>query len=82
MTIEFMPLFIKHLNKFVRTIIPSSVSYCVTIDGHRSRKGAIWIGNCIKIKAEFVQSPANTSNFLQACDTEINGKYEKCKNSP
>lgn len=51
MTMDIMPHFVTHLKIFVRTIVPPSVSYCVTIDGHSFRKGVDWIEQCIKYKA-------------------------------
>lgn len=76
MTMAAMPLFISHLEKFVRTIVPSPTSYCVTIDGHSSRKGIDWIEQCIKNNAEVAQSPADTSHFLHPCDADVNKNFK------
>lgn len=76
MTMDFMPLFVEHVNNFDRTIVPSEVSYCVTIDGHSSRKGVDWIEKCMQNKIEVAQTPANTSHFLQPCDQSVNKNYK------
>lgn len=76
MTMEAMLLFTSHMNKFVRTTIPSSVSYCATIDGHSSRIRLGWIEQCIENEEELGQSPAKTSHFLQCCDADVNKKNE------
>lgn len=38
-----LPLFITHVNKFVRKILDEDVPYLLTLDGHGSRKGFAWV---------------------------------------
>ena len=49
MNMEVMSLFVQHLNKFFRTIVPKGVTYCATI------KDLDWIEDSINLKAEVAQ---------------------------
>jgi len=42
------------------------------LDGHKSRKGIEWINLALQHNIEIVQSPANTSHYLQSNDQEVN----------
>ncbi len=43
MTREIITSFVKHLDKYVRNFFPSSTSYLLTLDGHKSRIGFEWL---------------------------------------
>ncbi len=64
MTREIIPSFVKHLDKYVRNFLPSSTSYLLTLDGHKSRIGFECLELCQENNCEVVQAPANTSHFL------------------
>eukprot|EP00171_Calliarthron_tuberculosum_P003025 IDg3025t1 len=77
MTALVLERFLKHLNDYVRTIVPEGVPYCVSLDGHKSRCGIEWLEFCSKNKVEVIQAPANTSHFLQPCDADVNKNHKK-----
>ena len=81
MQMDVMPMFIEHINSFVRRTVNASLHYIFCLDGHSSRKGIKCLELCIDYKCEVIQSPANTSHFLQPCDNAVN-KYisANCKN--
>ena len=65
-------LVIENVNNFVRTILPESTAYCLTLDGHRSRNGYAWLDFCRRVGCEVVQLPSDTTHFLQPCDRTDN----------
>lgn len=38
MDMNILPLFVQHLNKFVRKYVPENYHYMLTLDGHGSRR--------------------------------------------
>ncbi len=75
MTREKIPSFVKHLDKYVRNILPSSTSYLLTLDGHKSRMGVEWLELCQQNNCEGVEPLAYTSHFLQPCDQFVNKAF-------
>ena len=71
MTMELLPMFIRHFNRNARRYVNSGESIVITIDGHRSRNGVEWLQLCQQFSIEVVQAPANTTHFLQPCDSHI-----------
>lgn len=71
-----IPLFIEHLNRFVRKHVHSSNDYLLLLDGHSSRNGADWLVTALSNKCQVAQSPANTSHELQPCDRDVNKKFK------
>ena len=67
---------IQHINKHVRKILPEEDRYCLTLDGHTSRKGVEWLQYARSVNCEVVQLPSDTSHFLQACDRKVNKKIK------
>lgn len=76
MDMTVLPLFITHLNTFVRKYVAGDTHYLMTLDGHSSRKGFEWVELCMKNKLEAVVAPANTSHFLQPCDQDVNKTFQ------
>lgn len=76
MDTHVLPLFIHHMNEFVRRFIPKTVFYLLTLDGCGSRKGAEWVQGALDAKCEVVLAPANTSHFVQPCDQDINKGFK------
>ena len=68
---------IQHVNRCVRKEVPPNLTYCMTLDGHSSREGYEWLQSCKKNHCEIVQSPSNTTHFLQPCDQDVNRSFEK-----
>lgn len=66
-----------HLNKFVRQVVPQEKPYCLTLDGHSSRGGIDWLKYCNDVGCEVVQSPSDTSHFLQPCDRRVNKTFKR-----
>lgn len=77
MTGALLEHFMRHLNNFVRTIVPPGLAYCVSLDGHKSRCAFGWLDFCKKNSIEVVQTPANTSHFLQPCDADVNRTFKR-----
>lgn len=75
MDMNILPLFIQHINKFVRQFVPPETSYITTLDGHGSRKGIEWVELCTRNNCEVVLAPANTSHFMQPCDQDVNKTF-------
>lgn len=67
-----MPVFISHLDRFVRKTVLSTSDYSFCLDGHSSSEVALCV--CQK-KFQAVQSPANTTQELQPCDQDINSTF-------
>lgn len=76
MDMNIISIFIHHLNRFVRKFVPREKHYVLLLDGHSSRKGIDWLDLCEENGCEVVQSPANTSHFLQPCDRLVNKKFQ------
>ncbi len=76
MTRAIIPSFVKHFDKYVRNFLPSSTSSPLTLDGHKSRMGVEWVDLCQQNNCEVVQSPANTSHFLQPRDEFVNKAFQ------
>lgn len=72
---SLMKLVIEHVNRFVRKFVPAEKSYCLTLDGHSSRGGIDWLNYCKDVGCEVVQSPSDTSHFLQSCDKKVNKTF-------
>lgn len=70
-----LPLFLRHLNNFIRRFVPKDTNYFLTLDGHASRKGFDWVQLCSDVKCEAVLASANTLHFLQPCDQAINKTF-------
>lgn len=68
---RIIKLVIEHINKFVRQCLLPNLAYCLTLDGHKSREGTQWLEYCNEVKCEVVQSPSDTSHFLQPCDRKV-----------
>lgn len=61
----------------MRKFVPREQHYVLLLDGHSSRKCVDWFDLCEQNKCELVQSPANTSNFLQPCDRLVNKTFQR-----
>ena len=72
---DILPAFVKHLNKFVRLLVPEETYYLLSLDVHGSINGFEWVEECHKSRCEVVVSAANTSHFLQPCDQMISKKF-------
>ena len=68
---------IQHFNKHVRKYVFSENSYCLTLDGHSSRKGFAWLEYCQRVSCEVLQLPSDTTHFLQPCDQKINKSFKR-----
>ena len=68
---------VKHIDRFVRKEVPAELPFCMTLDGHSSREGYEWLELCKQKKYEVVQSPSNTTHFLQSCDQDVNSAFKK-----
>ena len=76
MTMEIIPVFMAHLDKFVRQFFQQEMHYVLLLDGNSSRNGIDWLDFAKAHKCEVVQSPANTSHFLQPCDQDVNKAFQ------
>lgn len=72
MEIRLIKHVIEHVNKFVRKYVCPEQKYCLTLDGHSSRNGYVWLEFCRKLRCEVLQLPSDTSHFLQPCDRKVN----------
>ena len=70
-----VPLLVDHIERNVRTLPVGKIVVC--LDGHSSRNGFDWLESCVEKGIEVVQSPANTSHFLQPCDSFIYKCFQK-----
>lgn len=83
MEMDVMPTFIEHHHGnpydkgFVRRTVNASLHFVWCLDGHSSRNGMEWLDLSIDYKCDFVQSPANSSHFLQPCDTAVNKTFQR-----
>lgn len=77
MDMNVIKICVQHLDTFVRKHLPGSIPYVLVLDGHGSRKGVEWLCLCQERNCEVVQSPANTSHFLQPCDQFINKVFQE-----
>ena len=76
MEMRIIPLFMRHLNMFVRKYVPKENEYLLFLDGHSSRKGIERLELAQIFKCVVFQSPANTSHFLQPCDQNVNKTFQ------
>lgn len=67
---------IEHLDKHVSQFLPRERKYVLSLDGNLSLNGQKWLQLAKLIEREVVQSPANTSHFLQPCDSYINKTFQ------
>ena len=56
--------------------MPHGITILLTLGGHSSRGGHLWVDICKSYNIEVIQAPANTSHFLQPCDQTINKKFK------
>ena len=80
-----MPFSMEHIDRNVRKIVPPGTTFALCLDGHdwhASRNGFEWLELCVIKGCEVIQSPANTSYFLQPCDASINMCFKSCSLSP
>ncbi len=77
MTREILPALMKQLHKFVSKFLPTGMFYLLCLDGHKSRLGIYGLRYVKKNHCEIVQSPANTSHFLQPCDQYVNRTFQR-----
>ena len=75
MTMEIIPIFMAHLDNFFRQFVQQERHYVLLLDGHSSRNGIDWL-DFAKAHKCVVQSPANTSHFLQPCDQDVNKAFQ------
>lgn len=61
MDMSVLPLFMKHLDKFVCRNFDKEEHFVLTLDVHGSRKGFEWVEMCMENTVEVVLAPANTS---------------------
>jgi len=82
MTMEILPAYIEHFAKHARKIATNyDLPLLLLLDGHKSRKGFEWIRIAKKNNVEVVQSPANTSHYLQSNDQKVNLIFNKAGKS-
>lgn len=65
---------IEHVDIFVRKSLPLGLQYCITLAEHSSREDFECLELC---KKKMVQSPSNTTHFLQLCDQNINNAFKE-----
>jgi len=68
---------VDHIARAARKSISPSDTFCLTLDGHSSREGWEWLENAKSHKCAVVQSPSDTTHFLQPCDQDVNKFYQK-----
>lgn len=73
-TITFV---IEHIKQNTKLIIPDGEHMLLLLDGHKSRNGFNWLESARDAHIEVVQSPANTTHKLQACDDTINKAFKR-----
>lgn len=71
-----IPFVVDHVHRHVRKVLGPTVKFVLSLDGHSSRNGYDWLESCNAKGIEVVQSPANTSHFLQPCDSYINKTFQ------
>lgn len=57
--------------------MPPVLPNCMHLDGQSSREGYECLQMCKENKCEIVQSPSNTTHFLQPCDQDVNRSFKK-----
>jgi len=73
MTIEVLPAYIEHFVRNARKVAQDiNLPLLLLLDGHKSRRGIEWIQLALQNNIEIVQSPANTSHYLQSNDQDVN----------
>ena len=73
---RFIPFVVEQVDRYVRKIIGTGTKFVLSLDVHSSRNGYDWPENCVAKGIEVVQSPPNTSHFLQPCDAYINKSFQ------
>lgn len=68
---------IDHIRRHTKDYIEEDEHLLLLLDGHKSRYGWEWLDRAVKNNIEIAQSPANTTHFLQACDSTINKKFQQ-----
>lgn len=75
---EVLVAFIRNFAKHSREYTPDKTkAMLLLLDGHKSRCGLDWIEEAQKHNIEVVQTPANTSHYLQAGDRDVNPRLKK-----
>jgi len=78
MTKEVLVAWMRHFEKHARKITPDpNKAILLLIDGHKSRCGMDWIDVARHHNIEVIQTPANTSHYLQAGDRDVNLRLKK-----
>ncbi len=77
MTSDIIPSFIRHLDMHARQFLSATTSDLLSLDGHKSEIGCEWLEICRQNNCEVVQTPANTSHFLQPCDQFVNKAFKE-----
>ena len=77
MEMSHMHLLVEHVNRYFRKFVPLPDPLLILLDGHSSRNGCHWVHKAQEFSIEVVQSPANTSHFLQPCDQSVNKIFKK-----
>lgn len=72
-----LPVFIKHINKFIRLHVDNSKPIILLLDNHSSRNSQAWLSECEQFSIIPIRLPANTTRFLQPCDQEINRRFTR-----
>eukprot|EP00737_Agarophyton_chilense_P000001 gb/GEZJ01000001.1/.p1 GENE.gb/GEZJ01000001.1/~~gb/GEZJ01000001.1/.p1 ORF type:complete len:170 (+),score=23.78 gb/GEZJ01000001.1/:1635-2144(+) len=73
---ETYSAFVYHFASYVRRFIPNEDSVLLLLNGNSSRKGHHWLDVCHAFNVQVIQLPANSSHFLQHCDSLINKRFE------
>ena len=76
MTLDLLPVFIENFHNNVRAYLPAEEHVVLTLDGHKSRMGLDCLNAFLKYKIEVVQALANTTHFLQPCDSFVNKAFK------
>ena len=72
---------IHHLATHGRRLVGHNKRFVLLLDGHGSRKGVEWLDVSLENDISVVQSPANTSHFLQPCEQDINKMFQRAVRS-
>lgn len=72
MTKELLPAYVEHFAKHARIIARNmDLTLVLLLDVHKSKNWIEWIEQALKHNIEIVESPANTSHYLQVIDQKI-----------
>jgi len=73
MTIDILPAYINHFVRNARKVATNmNLRLLLLLYGHKSRRGMEWIHLALQNNIEVIQSPANTSHYLQSNDQDVN----------